>query len=162
MHAQFDLLIARLVDACRAHYGARLVAVAVFGSAGRGAARPDSDVDLLIVADSLPNGRVARARDFDAVEDAVRGQIKEARAVGLSAFVSPVFKTPGEIDQGSPLLLDMIDDARLLYDRAGFLRGALTRFKARLSALGAKRIWKGNAWVWDLKPDYTPGEVFEL
>jgi hypothetical protein len=27
---------------------------------------------------------------------------------------------------------------------------------------GARRIWCGNAWYWDLKPDYRPGEVFEL
>jgi hypothetical protein len=24
------------------------------------------------------------------------------------------------------------------------------------------RIWRGNAWLWDLKPDYQPGDVFEL
>jgi hypothetical protein len=31
-----------------------------------------------------------------------------------------------------------------------------------LEQLGARRIWRGNAWFWDLKPDYRPGEVFEL
>jgi hypothetical protein len=37
------------VAAVRAHYGARLVDVLVFGSRARGDARPDSDVDLAII-----------------------------------------------------------------------------------------------------------------
>ena len=36
--------------ACEEVYGERLVAVAAFGSAGRGTARPDSDIDLLLEA----------------------------------------------------------------------------------------------------------------
>jgi hypothetical protein len=31
-----------------------------------------------------------------------------------------------------------------------------------LAHLGARRVWLGNAWYWDLKPDYRPGDVFEL
>ena len=26
---------------------------------------------------------------------------------------------------------------------------------------GSRRIWRGDAWYWDLKPDYTPSEVVE-
>lgn len=36
------------------------------------------------------------------------------------------------------------------------------RLRARLSQLGARRIWRGNAWYWELKPDLKPGEVFAL
>jgi hypothetical protein len=28
--------------------------------------------------------------------------------------------------------------------------------------LDARRIWLGNAWHWDLKPDFKPGDVIEL
>jgi hypothetical protein len=155
-------LLTRLVDACRRHYGSRLAAVAVFGSIGRGTARPDSDVDLIVVADALPDGRVARAADFEAIEASVASAVCEARLAGLAAWISPVLKTPAEIEHGSPLLLDMVDDARILYDRDDGLARALARLRARLAELGARRIWRGNAWIWDLKPDYRPGEVFEL
>jgi uncharacterized protein len=37
------------VGAVRAHYGARLVDILVFGSRARGDARPDSDVDLVVI-----------------------------------------------------------------------------------------------------------------
>ncbi len=162
LDAQFEALLAHLLAACRQYYAARLVSVAVFGSVGRGTPRPDSDIDVLIVADDLPNGRLPRAAEFRAVEAALAAHLAEARSAGLAPEWSPVFKTPAEIEQGSPLLLDMIEDARVLYDRDGFLRQALANFEARLQRLGARRIWRGSAWHWDLKPDYKIGEVFEL
>jgi Nucleotidyltransferase domain len=41
-----------------------LVALAVFGSVGRGTVREDSDVDFLLVARDLPRGRFARVDEF--------------------------------------------------------------------------------------------------
>jgi len=162
LNAEFEKLLTQLLAASRQHYGARLVSMAVFGSVGRGTPRSDSDVDVLIVADDLPNGRLRRAAEFRPVEAALAAHLAEARSAGLAPEWSPVFKTPAEIDQGSPLLLDMIEDARILYDREDFLRQALAGLKVRLQRLGAHRIWLGSAWYWDLKPDYKPGEVFEL
>jgi hypothetical protein len=162
MAASFDHLLAEVLQACRAHYGTGLAALAVFGSVGRGTARPTSDVDLLIVADPLPEGRIERARDFQPVEEALAGALRAARALGVTTRLSPVFRTPGELAQGSPLLLDMTEDARILHDPAGVLAAALAALRGRLAALGARRIWRGNAWFWDLKPDYRPGDVIEL
>jgi predicted nucleotidyltransferase len=158
----FEELLLALRDACRAHYGERLVSLAVFGSLGRGTPRADSDIDLFLVADPLPHGRTARVQEFSAVEAALAPHVARARAAGLAPEWSPVFRTPAEVEAGSLLLLDMIDDARLLVDRDGFLRAALDRFARRLARLGARRVWRGSAWYWDLKPDYRPGEVFEL
>ncbi len=160
--AQFDHLLADLLAACQRIYGQRLVAVAVFGSVGRGTQRPDSDLDVLIVAEPLPRGRMARVAEFASVESEMAPSLMAARAAGVATDVSPVFKTPAEVGQGSPLFLDMLDDARILFDRDGFLSQAFARLRARLESLGARRIWRGNAWFWDLKPDYRPGEVFEI
>jgi hypothetical protein len=154
----FAPVLAALGDAIREHYGDRLRALAVFGSVGRGTAGPDSDIDLLVVADDLPRGRLARVREFEAVERALNA----AFAGSAMPPLSPIFKTPAELDAGSPLLLDMIEDSVVLVDRAGVLRTRLDRLRARLAELGAQRIWRGNAWYWDLKPDYRPGDVIEL
>ena len=151
-----------MTSAARRHYGDRLISLVVFGSMGRGTQRPDSDLDLLIVADALPRGRFARVEDFAPVEAALAASLLDGRRAGFHTECSPVFKTPDELLAGSPLLLDMVDDARVLYDREGFFARALDRLKERLARLGARRIWRGNAWFWDLKPDYRPGDVFDL
>jgi hypothetical protein len=114
------------------------------------------------VAEDLPRGRLARVADFQSVEAAAASAISEAQRNGLAVQCSPVFKTPAEVEAGSPRFLDMIDDASLLYDRDGFFAAALARLSGRLASLGARRIWRGNAWLWDLKPDYRPGDIFEL
>jgi hypothetical protein len=146
----------------RRHYGPRLVSLAVFGSIGRGTPRPDSDVDLLIVAKGLPDGRMARVNEFAPVEKALARTLADGRRLGFFNECSPMFKTPDEVLAGSPLLLDMVEDARVLVDRDAFFQTAMERLKERLARQGARRICRGNAWLWDLKPDYQAGDVFEL
>lgn len=158
----FHRLLEELQTACEAVYGSRLVSLAVFGSVGRGTPRPDSDVDLLLVADPLPDGRMRRVEEFEEVERRMVEPLAAARRAGVETRLSPVFKTPRELAARSPLLLDLVHDARILVDRDGFLQLELQGLRERLDELGARRIWRGNAWHWDLKPDYRPGEVFEL
>ena len=157
----FEALLPAVADACRATYGDRLVSLAVFGSVARGTPKADSDVDLLVVADDLPRGRI-RMREFDAVKRRLAPALARAAAQGVATRLSPIFKTPLEVRAGSPLFFDMTEDARLLHDRDGFMGAALRDLCERLARLGARRIWEGDAWYWDLKPDYRPGEVFEI
>lgn len=158
----FDSLLVRLSAAGRDVYGNRLVSLVVFGSVGRGTMRPDSDVDLLVVARDLPKGRIRRVQEFETVESRIREALSLAREHGVTTRISPVFKTPEEVQAGSPLFLDMVEDARMLVDEREFMSGALASLRDRLHRLGARRLWRGDAWLWDLKPDYQPGEIFEL
>lgn len=151
-----------VLAACRSVYGPRLLSLAVFGSAGRGTSRPDSDLDLFLVVNGLPDGRRARVDEFVAVESAVAAALPAADSAHPHPQLSPVFKTPAELALGSPLMFDMVEDARILEDHGGLLAAALDRLRRRLAELGARRIWRGDAWFWDLKPDYRPGEVFEI
>ena len=162
MHAAYHALLADVVAACRRHYGDNLLSVAVYGSVGRGVPRPDSDVDLLIVAKGLADRHSLRLRDFRAVEEALESSLAAAGAAGLHPELSPVLMTRAELERGSMLLLDMTEDARTLFDLDGCLAAALDRLRDRLRELGSKRVWLGNAWYWDLKPDYKPGDVFDL
>ncbi|MFQ5738354.1 MAG: nucleotidyltransferase domain-containing protein [Acidobacteriota bacterium] len=157
-----ESILAAMRQACIETYGERLVTVAVYGSVGRGTAGPDSDVDVLVVADSLPQGRTARIKEFVAVEKRFAQLLRKANFSREPPFLSPVFKTRGSVRQGSPLFFDMTQDARILFDRQGFFTNELSRLRKRLRSLGAKRIWQGSAWYWDLKPDYRPGEEFEI
>jgi len=162
LEERYDRLLERTVGEVRRLYGERLVACAVFGSVGRGTQREDSDIDLLLVARGLPAGRFARVDEFLPVDERLEADLRPTSPGGEPVSLCPVFKTPEEVEAGSPLFLDMVDDARILHDRDGFLAGYLDRLRSRLQALGARRIWLGNAWYWELKPDFRPGEVFHL
>jgi len=159
---RYEKLLDQLVAELTTHYGERLVACAVFGSVGRGTPRYDSDIGLLIVARRLPRGRLRRVEEFLSVEARLEPALKADEPGRSSIALSPVFKTPEEVEAGSPLFLDMVEDARILYDPEGFLAGYLAKLRARLRELGARRIRRGNAWYWELKPDLKPGEVFTL
>lgn len=162
MNERFKNILFHLRPACMEHYGDRLVSVAVYGSVGRGTPRPDSDIDLLVVAEGLPDGRLKRMDDFRAIEKGLESRLSPIADAGGRVEFSPVIKSPDEVKLGSPLFLDMTEDAMILFDRDRFFEQALAGLRKRLERLGSKRIWRGNAWHWDLKPDYKPGEVFEL
>jgi predicted nucleotidyltransferase len=158
----FDEVVNQMVCAIRTVYGDRLISVVLYGSVARGTMRHDSDMDVLIVAEGLPNGRMNRIQEFEAVEEMLVESFQRAASRGVTTSLSPVLKSADELQAGSPLFLDMVEDARVLYDRDGDFKRRIDQLRRRLTQLGAKRIWKGNAWYWDLKPDYQPGEVFEL
>jgi predicted nucleotidyltransferase len=143
-------------------YGERLVSLAVFGSVGRGVPGVESDVDLLIIIDNLPLGRMKRVLEFEKVEELVEPALQDMSKHGISTVISPVIKTREEVLAGSLLFLDMIEDARILYDKNGFFASFLDRLKKRLQKLGAKKIKYGGAWYWVLKEDYKAGETFEI
>ncbi len=145
-------LIDKLLIEVKNLYGDRLVTLAVFGSVARATATVESDVDLLIISTDLPRGRVKRVSEFAGVE----------RSLKTAVLLSPVIKTPEEVQSGSPLFLDMVFDAMILYDKNGFFKNYLNLLKERLDRLGAKRVVQGDRWYWDLKPDYQVGEVFEI
>jgi predicted nucleotidyltransferase len=158
----FEKLLKQFTRVAKEHYGDRLVSIAVYGSVGRETFRHDSDIDCLIICKDLPKGRRARVDDFLVIEEKLSTDLKQLRNEGISTEFSPVLKTPEEVLKGSPLFLDMVEDAKILFDSEGFLNNYLQELKYRLKKLGAKRVWRANAWYWILKPDLQPGEIFEI
>lgn len=147
----------------RDFYGGRLVSFVLFGSVARDAFRSDSDIDILIIAHDLPRGRIKRVEEFEEnIEEKLTDRITALRTEGIFPSLSPLFKTPNEVVKGSPLFLDMVSEAELLYDRDGFFKDYLHKLKGRLTELGAQKVRKGGGWYWVLKPDYKPGDVIEL
>lgn len=49
----YERLLHRCLQEVQRTYGPRLVTFAVFGSVGRGIPRPDSDIDLVVVAEGF-------------------------------------------------------------------------------------------------------------
>jgi predicted nucleotidyltransferase len=119
----FEGLLSQTLAEIQRHYGDRLVTVAVYGAVGRGTMRSDSDVDLLVIARELPHGQRKRREEFACVKEALSEPFRGLRARGIQTELMPVIKSPEEAEIGSPLFLNMVVDARVLYDRDGFLHG---------------------------------------
>ena len=79
-----------------------------------------------------------------------------------SPDVMPIIKTPEEASRITPLYLDMVEDAIIVYDENGFFEKVLARLRERLKQLGAERVRIGKKCYWRLKKDYRFGEVVTI
>ena len=159
---QVDQVLNLLTVGITGRYAERLVALAVFGSCARDAMRPDSDIDFLIVADDLPNGRMKRVGEFEPVEEQLLAELQAIPGMGGYTALSPIFKTSDEIAQGSPLFLDMTESVRILFEKDHFLTRYLAGLKERLQQQGARRVRYKGGYYWELKPDYRYGDIINL
>ena len=139
-----------------------LVSVVLFGSVARGEAGPDSDLDLIVIGETLPAGRFARLRLLEPADRVFETELDRLYARGVRTRLSLVVKTRDEARRLVPLYLDLVEDARLLYDRDGFFAGVLARLRSRLAVNGAERRVLGRVRYWVLKRDFRAGEVVEL
>ncbi len=149
-----ELLVSRLPE--------RIVSVVLFGSVARGEARPSSDIDLLIIAEPLPAGQFARKALFADADAVFEADLTAAAHAGIDGRLARIVRTPREARRFIPLYLDLTEDAVLLHDRDAFFANVLESVRGSLRRLGARRVREGSTWYWDLKPDFKPGDTFEI
>ncbi|WP_291764546.1 nucleotidyltransferase domain-containing protein [Caldivirga sp. UBA161] len=162
MKEPYASLLNKMVEIMKGEFSEDLVSVVVYGSVARGDNRNDSDVDLLVVVRNLPkDSMLKRIRLFETkVEDKLN--LNEYWSRGYYISLSPILKTPEEAERFSPLYLDMVYDAVILYDKDNFFTRVLDRLKGRLRELGAERVWIGKRWYWVLRKDSKFGDTVDL
>ena len=148
----------------RSHFGGRLVSAAVYGSVARGEARPESDIDLLLVVEGLPFYVDGRVVELSRVKAKLRSHplYWEFYERNLPRHFSEVALTPEEVERHPPILLDICVEGVILVDKGGFLQRQLDELRRRLEELGARRERGREGWYWVLKPDVKFGEVIKL
>lgn len=156
-------LARQYTEALKRHFGDRLVSVVLYGSAARGDYTPSSDIDLLIIAEGLPASRLERSRILVEMEEKeFYHTLAELHRKGIYTDFSTRMKTPDEARKFTPFYLDLTEDAIILYDKGEFFGRLLERFRERLRELGARRIWRGRTWYWEIKPGLKWGEIREM
>lgn len=134
----------QVVAALRTALGDRLVAVVLFGSRARGEASAESDWDLLVIAEGLPEHPLERRRFLR--------QLLPQRCQGAVALL---VRTPEEFDGHLPsLYLDIALDGRILYDPKGYAAEHLATLQRLIEEAGLyrERTRAGDVWRWKEPP----------
>ena len=140
-----------------------LISLVLFGSVARNDHRPDSDIDILIISENLPNGRGNRIEFFTSlIKKKYEEILTQLSTTPNTIEINPIIKTPREVLQGGYIYLDMVEDAKLLFDKEKFFESFLQRLKIKMNLWGSKKIPFENSYYWILKPDLKPGEVLHL
>lgn len=111
-------LLDDLLTGLKKALGGNLISFVVYGSVARGDYRRDSDIDLLIICRDLPKEKLRRQELFIQVEDTL--SLESLYKDGFFPNFSPILKTAEEAKFLTPLYLDMVEDALILYDVEGF------------------------------------------
>ena len=118
--------------------GDRLVAVVLFGSRARGEARPDSDWDLLVVAEGLPSSPFQR-----------RAYVRSLLPADCRARVSLLPRAPAELlEHLSSLALDIAVDGQIWYDPSGRAAQRLHALRRQLEKAGLRRRRQPAGEIW--------------
>lgn len=141
----------------------KLTSLALYGSVARGTAGENSDIDLLIVSNDFSGSIGKRIEVLSKLEERLEEELTWLTRHGIYTGFSFYPLTEEEASRKPLLLIDMTEDAIILYDKDRFLERVLSELRADLLRLGAKRVFTDKVnWYWDLKPDYKFGEEMTI
>ncbi|AWR99183.1 nucleotidyltransferase domain-containing protein [Metallosphaera hakonensis] len=147
-----------IVNAFLKIYGDDLVSLVLFGSYARGEQRKDSDIDLLVVLRKIDD-RYEVFKKFFNVEKILDSTLyTKLREKGYDPYISPVFLDVNQATVFRPLYIDIVFDAKLLFDRDNTMKNTFERVRKKLDQLGAKRERLGRIYYVTLS-NVKPGEV---
>jgi predicted nucleotidyltransferase len=133
-------LLAELLSRLQARFGGELVSVVVYGSYARAEADAGSDIDLLVVVPDLP----PEWRDLFAMEDELmRAGLDLGRRVDIR-LVEPEAVSHA-ITWATPLMLEVYDAHRILFDPEGSFTAEMRRFTDVMRERGICKLSRG---VW--------------
>ena len=129
-----------LVQTLLEQFGERVKMIVLFGSRSRGEAHPDSDHDIFVVIEDLPQDPLARQREVMAP--------LLPQLLHLPERLSLIAKTPDELaSELTPLVVDVCVDGISLYGQSYFddLRSKVMQ---ALDAAGLQRRRLAGTWMW--------------
>jgi predicted nucleotidyltransferase len=137
-------ILNQVVAALRTALGDRLMAVVLFGSQARGEAREDSDWDVLVIAEELPEDPLERGH-----------LLRQLLPIPCRVAISFLARTPQEFEGHlSSLYLDIALDGQILYDPKGYAEERLSTLRRRIEEAGLfrEKTPAGDFWRWKTPP----------
>jgi hypothetical protein len=164
LEIDYQPLVDRFTELAEEQIAENLVSVVLYGSVARGNAGPLSDIDILVVIEEGSDVYYERLEPFLTILNQIRAESAGVKQdeFGLIPEISVLILTREESSENKYLYLDMIEEAKILYDRDEFFQKRLESLADRLEELGSRRVEFNGGWYWDLKPDLKLGEVVVL
>lgn len=161
---KYKRLLEEYCLALKQHFGERLSSICLFGSVARVEAEPESDIDILVVAEGLPMDLGLRTRETSYIHENLKKSegYLSLRKLGISGLIADIFLTPQEVKAHPPILLDIVDDGVIIYDKGFFLARELDSLKEALRRLNARKVSGSKGHYWVIKPNIKPGEVVKI
>ena len=156
-----EVVTAKLIE----YFREKLVSIILFGSVARGGAREYSDVDLLVIAEDLPEKYSDRVKILVDILDNDLKNIRYRLWIERRKYplVDVILLNKEEAYTRHPFYLDIIHDAITIYDRDSFMRKRIDELREKLMELGSRRVeLPDGRYYWIIKPSIKWGETLEL
>ena len=132
---KIESILSHILRESSIRWGEDLVSVVVFGSFARGDAYEHSDIDLLIIVKNLPKGWRERG---------IYELSLERLGLTWNTPLQVILVNPEEIrlaiDNIMPLLLEIHESYRYLFDRDMFFQKEMKRFEKMMMRRGVRRL----------------------
>lgn len=155
MKKEYEKSIDEFVKRCKWKFEEDLISIVLFGSYARGTAKKESDIDVLLVVDNIGDSIGER---LDKTLDIV---MEISKVYGKNVYEHIL--TPDEVKKHPSILLDLTQDARIVFDKENFFSAEIKKIRDKLENLHAERIWLDRErWYWKLNPNIRAGGVVEI
>lgn len=147
-------LIAAFIELLKGAFSDNIVSAVLYGSVARGTARKDSDIDICLVFKNLPASRYKRTLLVSPILKALREleSYNTLYKAGYLPEITPILYTVEEIQDTKPILLDMVEEGRILMDDGTF-ENKLHELKKNMIEMGTRKVMlEDGSYYWILKP----------
>ncbi|MDI7261655.1 MAG: nucleotidyltransferase domain-containing protein [Thermodesulfobacteriota bacterium] len=128
-------IIHQIIKESRERWGQDLVSIVVFGSFAGGEVHDHSDIDLLLIVKNLPKGW----RERSAFELSL-----ERLGLNWGIPLQVILVEPGEMQLAiyniNPLLLEIREGYRCLFDRKGFFQNEMKNLEDMIVRRGVRKL----------------------
>jgi predicted nucleotidyltransferase len=132
-----------------------IVSIIQFGSTTKEYIKQTTDVDLLVLFRTIPEGSLERHSILTPIEDSLNFQLNKMKDHQLHTSI--IAKDVRNLQNVLPIYLDMVEDHHIFLDLEGHGQMILDKTKRWMLRHGSKKIQKGLLWYWILDTISPPG-----
>lgn len=137
-----------------------LVGVLQFGSTIKSPLKKETDLDLFLIFETLPQNRMEQFDLTLDVEDHLNHELKKIKDHNIQ--VSFIVKSVDQLDHLSSFYLDFIDTSKIWYDPQNHLKKLLINITNWINQNGSYKVKRGSLWYWVYSPDKTKPVSFKF